>query len=267
MPHLSQRTDRDMIRLFKGVIIGVFSIFFFMLPGEMSATDIGFLVLNSKAPVRDQPIAFSHKLHVSKNGIACQFCHIYARRSYASGVPPVSTCVGCHGSNQMKLVQPESAEVNKMRDFWEKGEPIPWAKVHDIPDYVRFPHKRHINVKSSRLIENAGKGCDMENDSRSLECRLMQFKMGGDTRCESCHGNVSQMEVVKVVDKSFGGMGWCMQCHLQVKGEEKRKRTGNTMAGWFNAKQNDAEREKKMHMVHAEGFHNPNMNDCYTCHY
>ncbi|SVD71982.1 uncharacterized protein METZ01_LOCUS424836, partial [marine metagenome] len=44
MPHPSQRIHRDMIRLFKGVIIGVFSIFFFMLPGEMSATDIGFLV-------------------------------------------------------------------------------------------------------------------------------------------------------------------------------------------------------------------------------
>ena len=163
----------------------LFSISLFLLPSLVNATDIGFFVLNSKAPVRDQPIAFSHKLHVSQNGVACQYCHLYARRSYSSGVPPVSTCVGCHGSNQMKLVQPHSPEVNKMRDYWEKGEPIPWAKVHDIPDYVRFPHKRHINADSNRLIESAGTGCDMEENPRSLECRLMQFKMGGDMRGES----------------------------------------------------------------------------------
>ena len=58
-----------------------------------------------------------------------------------------------------------------------------------------------------------------------------------------------------------------MQCHLQVEGAVERKRTGDTLAGWFNAKQLDQARESKMHMVNAKGFHNPNMNDCYTCHY
>ena len=266
MQNLLFRMHEQMIFFLKFITTTFLSIILF-LPSYLSATDVGFLVLNSKAPERDQPIAFSHKLHVSQNGVACQYCHLYARRSYSSGVPPVSTCVGCHGSNQMKLDQPNSPEVNKMRDYWEQGEPIPWAKVHDIPDYVRFPHKRHINAKSSRFIESAGSGCDLEKNPRSVECRLMQFKMGGDARCESCDGNVSQMEVVKGVDKSFGGMGWCMQCHLQVKGAVERKRTGSTLSGWFNAKQLDQIREKKMHMVNDKGFHNPNMNDCYTCHY
>ena len=108
-----------------------------------------------------QPIAFSHKLHTVQNGIPCQYCHLYARRSFSSGVPPVSTCVGCHGSNEQKLVKPDSLEVKKMRDYWAKGEPIPWVKVHDIPDFVRFPHKVHINADSNRFIEDAGGGCDL----------------------------------------------------------------------------------------------------------
>ena len=216
---------------------------------------------------KEQPIAFSHNLHASQNGIACQYCHLYARRSYSSGVPPVSTCIGCHGSNDMKIVNPESAEVNKMRDYWDKKEPIPWVKVHDLPDFVRFPHKKHMNVKSDRFVEKAGIGCNMENDPRTLECKLMQFRSGGDQRCQACHGNVSQMEVVVKVDKNFGGMGWCMECHLQVKGAVERKRTMDTLAGWFNAKENDQKREAAMHMIHEEGYHNPNMNDCYTCHY
>ena len=122
------------------------------LPSFLSATHVAIYLLNSKAPERDQPIAISHKLHVSQNGVACQYCHLYARRSYSSGVPPVSTCVGCHGSNQMKLVQPNSPEVNKMRDYWEKGEPIPWAKVHDIPDYVRSVSYTHLALPTILLV-------------------------------------------------------------------------------------------------------------------
>ena len=221
----------------------------------------------SESVAKEQPIAFSHKLHTVQNGIPCQYCHLYARRSFSSGVPPVSTCIGCHGANEMKIVKPDSVEVNKVRKFWDDGEPIPWVKIHDIPDFVRFPHKAHINADSNRLIEEAGAGCNLEKEPRSLECRLAQFRIGGDERCLSCHGNIRQMEVVSVVDENFGKMGWCMECHLQVKGAKDRKRTGNTMAGWYHAKEMDAKREVSIGLINEKGFHNPNMLDCYTCHY
>ena len=221
----------------------------------------------SELVAEEQPIAFSHKLHAEQNGIPCQYCHLYARRSFSSGVPPVSTCIGCHGSNEMKIVKPDSNEVNKVRKFWAEKKPIPWVKIHDIPDFVRFPHKAHINADSNRFIEDAGAGCNMEKDSRSLECRLSQFRIGGDERCQACHGNIRQMEVVKKVDENFGKMGWCMECHLQVKGAKERKRTGNTLAGWYHAKELDANREVSIGLVNEKGFHNPNMLDCYTCHY
>jgi len=34
-----------------------------------------------------QPIEFSHKTHVEKGAVPCEFCHIYARRSINSGAP------------------------------------------------------------------------------------------------------------------------------------------------------------------------------------
>ena len=147
-----------------------------------------FLAIGSKQVyAEEQPIAFSHKLHTVQNGIPCQYCHLYARRSFSSGVPPVSTCIGCHGPQEQKLVKPESVEVNKMRDYWANNEPIPWVKIHDIADFVRFPHKAHINANSDRLLNDAGSGCDIENTPRSLECRLAHFKTGGDERCQSFH--------------------------------------------------------------------------------
>ena len=77
-----------------------------------------------------------------------------------------------------------------------------------------------------------------------MECKLAQFRTGGDERCLACHGDVRQMEVIVQVDENFGTMGWCMECHLQVKGAKERKRSGNTMAGWYHAKELDMQNVK-----------------------
>lgn len=220
-----------------------------------------------EATAKEQPIAFSHELHADQNQIPCQYCHLYARRSFSSGAPPVSTCIGCHGTNAAPLVKPESAEVNKMRDYWEKEEPIPWVKVHDIPDFVRFPHKVHINADSSRLKNELADTCDETNSPRSLACRVKYFKQGGDNRCVACHGNVKSMPVIVQVDENFGKMGWCLQCHLEVKGAVAQKRAISTMGGWFNAKEQNEVREKLIQLKNAKGYHNPVLTDCYTCHY
>ncbi len=97
----------------------------------------------AKIPAGSQPIKFSHKVHAGENAIPCQYCHIYARRSQVSGVPPVAICMGCH-----KLVANELSEVKKLAEFWRKKEPIPWVKIHDVPDFVRFLHQKHINARN-----------------------------------------------------------------------------------------------------------------------
>ena len=58
--------------------------------------------------------------------------------------------------------------------------PIEWVKVHNLPDYVYFDHRAHVNV-----------GVD----------------------CQTCHGNVESMERVRQV-KSLS-MGWCINCHRE----------------------------------------------------
>ncbi|MFU8772544.1 MAG: cytochrome c3 family protein, partial [Anaerolineales bacterium] len=64
--------------------------------------------------------------------------------------------------------------------YWERQEPIPWVRVNSQPDFVYFDHKPHI---------------------------------GAGLNCESCHGNVSTMDVVRPVVKM--DMGWCLNCHLE----------------------------------------------------
>ena len=43
-----------------------------------------------------QPIFFSHVIHAGSFQIACQYCHVDARRSEYAGLPSLDRCLGCH---------------------------------------------------------------------------------------------------------------------------------------------------------------------------
>lgn len=120
-----------------------------------------------------QPIDFSHAHHVTEVGLDCQFCHAYARRGPVAGIPSVQRCAGCH-----ETVLSEQPEIVKVLEYWNNKEPIPWVRVHDLPDYVRFSHKPHIRA---------------------------------GVNCADCHGNVGAMEAAVQVESL--SMGWCVDCH------------------------------------------------------
>ena len=130
----------------------------------------------------EQPINFSHERHVQKNGMACEYCHSSARNSINAGIPPVRTCIGCHII--VKGQTPEQQqEIAKVQKYWDDKEPIPWKKIHDLPDFVYFSHKKHVNV-----------GFD----------------------CTSCHGDVTKTKTpvpMELYGETPLSMGWCMSCH------------------------------------------------------
>ncbi|MFQ5596512.1 MAG: cytochrome c3 family protein [Nitrospiria bacterium] len=123
-----------------------------------------------------QPIDFSHKTHAQESEIACLYCHIYAKKSSVAGVPSVQKCIGCH-----EMIALDHPEVQKLLDYWDNRQPIPWKKVYNLPDFVYFSHRMHLNA---------------------------------DLACEQCHGDVSEMEQVKQV--SSLEMGWCLKCHRKM---------------------------------------------------
>lgn len=179
----------------------------------------------AKIPAGPQPIKFSHKVHAGVNQIPCQYCHIYARRSQVSGVPPVAICAGCH-----QFVATGLSEVKKVMDYWNKKEPIPWVKIHDVPDFVRFIHSSHVNAKNKT------------------------FPTG--VTCQTCHGPVETLDVVKKVDPNFGKMGWCLSCHLTIPGALERKRAVPEHPGSSKLKA----------AFRLDGRLRPNLTDCMTCH-
>jgi hypothetical protein len=128
-----------------------------------------------------QPIAFPHHTHAGSFHIDCQYCHFSAERSVDAGIPPVASCMGCHTVIQGRN-KPE--EVQKLREFWQRGEPIPWVRIYKVPDHVKFPHMRHVAADA------------------------------GNLECQECHGAVEEIEVIEEVAQPLK-MGWCVSCHRE----------------------------------------------------
>ncbi|MGH1337533.1 MAG: c-type cytochrome [Aureispira sp.] len=185
----------------------------------------------------EQPIKFSHETHAGVNGINCQYCHDGARRSKHSVIPASNTCINCHANIQKgseygteELIKvyaasgfnplenayiPQNATTEERAAVYEQwlrktyakewkenesavntmiteqlasvkgmyNQPIKWVRVHNLPDHAYFNHAQHVTV--------------------------------GKIKCQTCHGEVEKMDIVK--QHSPLSMGWCINCHRQTE--------------------------------------------------
>ncbi len=137
-----------------------------------------------------QPIPYSHKLHAGDLGMDCRYCHNNVERSAYAGVPPTQTCLNCHSQvkkNSRKLSWLRQALNEDGTTINAEAASTPWKRIHKIADYAYFDHSAHVT---------RGVGC------------------------VSCHGRVDQMLEVKQTQPL--SMGWCLECHRNVKDFEDR---------------------------------------------
>lgn len=154
-----------------------------------------------------QPIAFSHRrmagapvLQTNERGetvnvggfaIPCVYCHTMPYKGRHSTLPSTAVCMNCHTN-----VGLNREWVLRMKDYWDRGEPIPWVKVHDLPDFVYFDHSAHLNAKNA---QGQPKLPAVDGDGRPMP------------QCQTCHGKVQEMDIVSV-QQPFN-MQWCVDCH------------------------------------------------------
>ena len=169
----------------------------------------------------EQPVAYSHRLHAGQLGMDCRYCHNWVETSAHANVPPTQTCMNCH--NQIKT---QSAALTPVRESWATGEPIEWVKVHHLADYAHFSHAVHVT---------------------------------NGVGCETCHGNVAEMEVVWQ-DQSLS-MGWCLECYRQP---EVYLRPNDQITSMGYVQPADFV-ERNLERIGAEDIQPPT--NCSACHY
>lgn len=128
----------------------------------------------------EQPIDFPHNRHVGL-GVQCLYCHPGPLTGESAGIPTQSKCWGCH-----QQIAKESPELDKLKEYVESGESIPWVPVFMVPDFVKFNHRPHI---------------------------------AAGLNCENCHGEIGEMTVAET-DEVIN-MGWCLDCHIERSGEDE----------------------------------------------
>lgn len=148
-----------------GVVMGTVYLILMAAYGASPRTlEVGY------APV--QPVAFSHALHAGELELDCRYCHAFEDSAHAA-LPTTETCFTCH-----RYLKTYTEAFRPILDSSGAGRPVPWVRVHDLPDYVHFDHRIHVH--------------------RGIACT-------------TCHGRVFEMEVVRQVEPL--SMAWCLECH------------------------------------------------------
>jgi len=153
--------------------------FLILLAGGIIAAILLAIILTSSHYAYDQnltveqPVPFSHKHHVSDDGIDCRYCHTSVMVSHFAGVPATHVCMTCHSQlwTNAEMLAP-------VRESLKKNEPLRWQRVTSLPDYVYFNHSVHV-----------------------------QNGVG----CESCHGRVDRMPLTE--KRKPLTMQFCLACH------------------------------------------------------
>ncbi len=127
-------------------------------------------------PPPEQPMPYSHKLHVGQLSLECKHCHELDEDGFFMLFPAEQTCMECHSA-----VKTESPHIQKLAEYARSGEAIEWAQIYRVPDYVWFAHESHS--------ADAGITCD------------------------TCHGPVAEREVM--FKEKATNMVSCMECHAK----------------------------------------------------
>ncbi len=168
MPQIFHRSTNTFFRvsIFGAVFILAAVIFALgLLVRSAYATNVGVAV--------GQPIQFSHKHHVTDDGIDCRYCHTTVETSSFAGMPATQVCMNCHSQ-----IWAQSPFLAPVRDSFKNNEPIVWNRVNTLPDFVYFDHSVHVQK---------GIGCN------------------------TCHGPVDQMALTYKAQTLQ--MEWCLDCH------------------------------------------------------
>ena len=84
-----------------------------------------------------QPLPYSHKLHAGNMGMDCYYCHYTVYKAAYAAIPPSQVCMNCHAK-----VRTDSPLLEKVRESYSSGQPVPWVRVHKLADVRIFQSQR-----------------------------------------------------------------------------------------------------------------------------
>jgi hypothetical protein len=128
-------------------------------------------------PSPEQPIAFSHKLHVGF-GLQCTHCHENPAGSNHISLPPIKTCMSCHVA-----VDKDKPDIKKLAGYAASRQAVPWVRIYPLTAGIHFNHEPHLKAR---------------------------------IQCTNCHGPVGDQPAMSELT-AITSMATCISCHQAAK--------------------------------------------------
>ncbi|MBS3808653.1 MAG: cytochrome C [Desulfobacterales bacterium] len=137
-------------------------IFVFFLIGLIASLISGWIAFPKLLySTRQQPIDFSHKVHMGVVSNGCQSCHYFRDDGSFAGTPTNAECESCH----MYPMTSDPDENKLVEEYISENKEVPWLSYAEQPPCVFFSHAAHV------------KGSDME--------------------CATCHGDIGHSDSLR----------------------------------------------------------------------
>ncbi len=131
---------------------------------------------------KEQPVQFSHKLHVEDQGMECDSCHVYRDDGSYAGMPSNEQCTDCHE----EVMGEDPAEEKFVTEYVQQEKEVPWLNYQYQPDNVYFSHMAHDGMDCTEChpdVANAEKA-PLYYENRITGYSKQTMKMW---QCERCH--------------------------------------------------------------------------------
>jgi len=136
-----------------------------------------------------QPIRFSHKVHMETAGMECKQCHTFASSGQYVGLPTTEACGECHADETGGTADSDK-EIDKLvKTYVQPNKPIPWLNYQFQPDNVFFAHAAHTGFECKTCHPDV---TTMDSPPVQYTDRLSTYskqtmRMSG---CERCHAEL-----------------------------------------------------------------------------
>lgn len=165
---------------------------------------------------KEQPIRFSHKVHMEDAGMECSQCHFFREDGSYAGLPTTESCAECHSFPMGE--DPEEAKF--IEEYVNTGKEVEWYVYNYQPDNVFFSHAAHSlencnmchGFEEDELCSNCHPSM-AENDTPPTyyENKLTKYSKFTEQnmkmwQCERCHAHPDHYEVTRSSNA-------CYVCH------------------------------------------------------
>jgi len=200
---------------------------------------LGGCMLVNRMVQSERPFAFSHRVHVSDEGLECGDCHGSWEESDDPGMPRPAQCALCH--NELDAEKPAELRVASL---FEDGA-YRSARASAQSDEIVFSHQSHATRGSDCTVCHA----EVADDDGALAERGTALRMTME-QCLACHAASSGPRLEE-----------CSACHREIRSgaEPPSHRANWTRYHGSVVRSRASDRADQCALCHQPS-------DCTTCH-